>query len=276
MRTTTITVTPQYAAEVLASQNDGNRPVSKARVSRYANEMRRGRWLHTHQGIAFDVNGRLLDGQHRLAAVVEAGVDVVMQVTHDADPKTFGVIDTMKTRSLTDILVLGGYPTNASNCAAVLRMVAGYRLAWANHLGLAGGMHQANATYDDQDWLNLRNEVDDVIEEAVNLATRINTATGNRSVAGVSLVMMSALRSDPIAALEFGSKVVTPVNIPSVNSPVLRYNKWKPTAGLTGNGLTVEVFHATAQAWTAYLDGRGVRTISGEADGGLPDFANLR
>jgi len=34
----------------------------------FAEAMRRGEWMVTHQGIAFDTQGVLVDGQHRLAA----------------------------------------------------------------------------------------------------------------------------------------------------------------------------------------------------------------
>lgn len=56
--------------------------------------MRRGDWLVTHQGIAFDTRGVLVDGQHRLGAVVEADVTVKIAVFTDVEPDTFDVLDT--------------------------------------------------------------------------------------------------------------------------------------------------------------------------------------
>jgi hypothetical protein len=51
-------------------------PLSKRTVRDFAEAMRRGDWRLTHQGIAFDASGALVDGQHRLAAIVEADVPV--------------------------------------------------------------------------------------------------------------------------------------------------------------------------------------------------------
>ncbi|HEY5050458.1 MAG TPA: hypothetical protein VII50_06125, partial [Acidothermaceae bacterium] len=71
MRSKVQTITPAKAAEWLEA-NTTNRPVSRTVVRSFAEAMKRGEWIVTHQGIAFDVSGVLIDGQHRLAAVVEA------------------------------------------------------------------------------------------------------------------------------------------------------------------------------------------------------------
>ena len=42
-------------------------------VTRYASDMAEGRWVDTHEPIAMSVDGNLIDGQHRLAAVIESG-----------------------------------------------------------------------------------------------------------------------------------------------------------------------------------------------------------
>lgn len=81
MKTTIETITPQFAADVLESKNPHNRTVSEGTVQSYAQDMRNKRWTLTHQGIAFDVNGNLLDGQHRLWAVVFSECEVEMMVT---------------------------------------------------------------------------------------------------------------------------------------------------------------------------------------------------
>jgi hypothetical protein len=73
-------VTPQIAETYLWA-NHGNRPIIRNIVIRYAREMTAGNWLLTHQGICFDTSGRLVDGQHRLAAILESGVSVQMVVT---------------------------------------------------------------------------------------------------------------------------------------------------------------------------------------------------
>ena len=66
-----------------------------------------GNWQLTHQGIAFDKNGVLIDGQHRLWAIVEADVKAPLLVTRGVEPETQEAIDD-SVRSHLDILRLEG------------------------------------------------------------------------------------------------------------------------------------------------------------------------
>src|SRR5438046_2404287 len=56
-------------AEQWLAANTANRPLSRSTVRGFADAMRSGEWLVTHQGVAFDTDGVLVDGQHRLAAI---------------------------------------------------------------------------------------------------------------------------------------------------------------------------------------------------------------
>jgi hypothetical protein len=90
-------VTPTKAEEWLGA-NTSNRPLSKPTVRAFAEAMRRGEWVVTHQGIAFDSSGVLVDGQHRLAAIVEADTAVELTVFTDVGQGAFDVLDTGKRR----------------------------------------------------------------------------------------------------------------------------------------------------------------------------------
>jgi hypothetical protein len=121
MRSRVQRITPARAAELLAA-NTTNRPLSKATVRGFAEAMRRGDWLVTHQGIAFDTRGVLVDGQHRLAAIIEADVPVEMTVFTDVEPDTFDVLDTGKRRNAADVLAIEG-EKSTTMLAAMVRTV---------------------------------------------------------------------------------------------------------------------------------------------------------
>src|SRR3954454_22072526 len=114
-------ISPQRAAEMLAA-NTSNRPLSKATVRSFAEAMRRGDWLVSHQGIAFDTGGGLVDGQHRLGAVVEADLPVELSVFTDVEPDTFDVLDTGKRRNAADVLAIEG-EKSTTLLAAMVRTV---------------------------------------------------------------------------------------------------------------------------------------------------------
>lgn len=121
MLISTQVVTPEMAAKWLANQ-EGNRPLNTKAVKGYADDMRAGKWLVTHQAIAFDKNGGLIDGQHRLHAVIRAGVPVAMTIAFGADPATFAVIDIGPRRSSSDLyMIMGGRADNYKMRVAVAR-----------------------------------------------------------------------------------------------------------------------------------------------------------
>ncbi len=92
-------VTPAKALEYLATvDTTKQRPLKQPKVDNYAAAMAHGHWVVTHQGIAFDDDGNLCDGQHRLHAVVKSGVTIETQVTRNVAQKhgelfTFDAID---------------------------------------------------------------------------------------------------------------------------------------------------------------------------------------
>lgn len=102
-----LSVSPELAAQWL-TLNTNNRPLSKNAVQQLAAQIQRGEWQLTHQGIAFDEDDVLIDGQHRLAAVVKASRAVPMTVTHGVPRTAFTVMDTGRKRTGRDALALVG------------------------------------------------------------------------------------------------------------------------------------------------------------------------
>jgi hypothetical protein len=100
-----VDITPDMAADWLESrQFDGNRKPSRAKVDQLAAVMKSGGFLETHQGIAFDTEGKQIDGRHRLMAVVASGVTVRMWVFPNQTRDTFDVIDTGYARAASQFL----------------------------------------------------------------------------------------------------------------------------------------------------------------------------
>jgi hypothetical protein len=75
------TITPEMAAKYL-ERNNSNRKINKGRVTVYAKDMIDNNWTDGSP-IGFFADGDLADGQHRLLAIVESGVPVVMTVIYN-------------------------------------------------------------------------------------------------------------------------------------------------------------------------------------------------
>lgn len=95
-------------ALAMLEKNENNRPVRHAKVAQFSKMLRNGQFKWTHQGIAFDFNGKLFDGQHRLEAIVATGYTANMQVTFGCDPDTFQYVDYGTSRTAADLMYIHG------------------------------------------------------------------------------------------------------------------------------------------------------------------------
>lgn len=105
-----IDVTPEMAAEML-THNTHNRGLRPGRVERYARDMKRGRWPWNGVPITFDRDGVLIEGQHRLHAVIESGVTIRFTVIRGMPPEIQESYDLGIARTGGDALSLRGYTT---------------------------------------------------------------------------------------------------------------------------------------------------------------------
>lgn len=100
-----VLITPALAQQWLTF-NTGNRNLPANNAKYYAELIRKGEWLTTHQALAFtgDIEnpGRLLDGQTRLTAVVATGIPIKQWVFWNAPEITFAAIDGGKPRTFVD------------------------------------------------------------------------------------------------------------------------------------------------------------------------------
>lgn len=108
-------------AQAILAKNTRNRPLRKSVVRTYAQEMASGRW-HPHLPICIDSDGDLLDGQHRLSAVVECGIGQWFTVIKSLARDAFSAIDGGVKRTNADALTIGRNATNANALASIVRM----------------------------------------------------------------------------------------------------------------------------------------------------------
>lgn len=96
-------MTPKEATRIIEKSNIDNRKVRPHHVEWFSNLIKNGEWILTHQGIAFDVNGRLVDGQHRILAIAKSGVDTPILVTRNLKAEAYNAIDTHSRRNMADV-----------------------------------------------------------------------------------------------------------------------------------------------------------------------------
>ncbi|HYX22226.1 MAG TPA: hypothetical protein VFA98_15390 [Thermoanaerobaculia bacterium] len=106
MKATFKTIDPREANDLLEKHNDHNRKLRESYVNQLAEEMRHGRWQETHQAIGINCDGSLIDGQHRLAAIVASGKSQRFLVVSGVPKEAIRVIDSHSHRRTRDALAL--------------------------------------------------------------------------------------------------------------------------------------------------------------------------
>jgi hypothetical protein len=114
-------VTPDMAAALLAN-NGHNRKLNSNRVNGLVAAMRSGEWQLNGETVIVSDTGKLMDGQHRLKAVIAFGRPVDLLIAYGANEDAFHTIDTGKGRSPGDILSMSDI-RNPTACAAVAKLV---------------------------------------------------------------------------------------------------------------------------------------------------------
>ena len=114
------TITPEIAQEYLGA-NTANRNISRNRVFQYAEDMENGRWHFSGDPIKFSASGEMIDGQHRLMAVIDSKTTQEFVVIRNLGEKSKYVTDTGMPRSAANLLQFGGHK-NTNRLASAIRM----------------------------------------------------------------------------------------------------------------------------------------------------------
>jgi len=120
MQTNEILITPELANEFLLS-NKGNRKIRPYYVTYLAKQMKSGLWQEqTGDTIKINRSGDLIDGQHRLLALIKAGMSIKFLIAYEVDNMAFDVIDQGLSRSSEDALKAFG-ATNTRRIGRLIR-----------------------------------------------------------------------------------------------------------------------------------------------------------
>ena len=101
-------ITPDMAKTILTYRNKNNRKYRYNQLAKLSEAIEKGEWQVTNSGLAFDKEGNLIDGQHRLAAVLQTRKTVPMMVATNMPKEIFNVIDSGCKRTTGDALDILG------------------------------------------------------------------------------------------------------------------------------------------------------------------------
>lgn len=191
-----MTVSPGDAEQMLES-NEANRSMRARVVNAYARDMEAERWLITGETIKIGQHGELLDGQHRLAAIIQSGKTQRLLIVRDLDPDTRVVIDTGAVRNGGDALRMAGMGgNNPYALAAAARLMVLWESDRLTHM-TSGTRADDRATHQEiVQIVTERPDLRDAVADATRDYQRIGIPPGPQAMARVVLYHLDAHDAD--------------------------------------------------------------------------------
>jgi hypothetical protein len=259
-------VSPRKARSLLA-HNGRNRNLRPERVRELSGAMRRGEWELNGETIKIADDGTLLDGQHRLEAIVHSGVTIESVVVRGLPIVAQDTIDTGRKRRLADVLSLEGYP-DANALAAALNVLHRFRndqrIDYSR--GAAPTAQQALA----------------LLAANQGLIESVRVARGVTKAIGGPMGVFAALhhefgRVDPDAATEFFERLEDAVSL--TRSDPLRHLRNHLTRPRNNRNYAQRPYYVAAlmiKAFNLRRSGCGVAVLSFTAAEGFPVLEGAR
>ena len=259
-------VTPEWATKILEEHDkkvtDGKfrqRARNHKTVQAYAADMKSGNWGVTGQGISFDEDGNLLDGQHRLAAVAVSGMTVKLLVLWDVPThinkhiRSQDLFDIGKKRMVGQQLAIDGF-TYAMEMATTSRllcvMASGF---WHRYPSSTQVITVANV---------YKNNIMGMIDIMKKAATSKSKLKGHIIA---PLVLFHCV--EPDEAELFATEFVEMTNL-GKTSPVLHFHRFleRTNANTGGTDFQMRAITGLLSALYSYCNERGVEKVSGRQE----------
>lgn len=160
------TVTPEIAKGLLL-MNKSNRRLEEKRIVRYSEDIKNGKWrTETGEAIKLSKDGSILDGQHRLHAIIKANIPIDILFIEGLDSNVMPVLDTGKPRSAADVLVINGVK-NATKIASLIQGLHHYE-----RMGDLGSKSSIGYNLTNEGVLNYYRDNENFIDEIMLLSGR--------------------------------------------------------------------------------------------------------
>jgi hypothetical protein len=254
-------VTPAQAQKWLEGNVD-NRSLREARVLLHAQVLQRGEWELTGDAIVFDEDGTLLNGQHRLSAVVVTGITARFIVLRGVPAKTQEVMDTGLSRTLGDQLQRRGVPYYTWVSSALFWL---HRMSYSEEAGVAHYAEPAQRPSFRQ-LLSLYEKNKSLSDEAPKVSKHIHNL---KVRAGATLAIYHRLLEidDPNIAQEvsiFFRSWLEGTGLPA-NDPIWRLREWtlEDAAKRHTRGRAPDYRYVAyvITAWNKWRDGEPIRQL---------------
>ena len=243
-----IVITPKIAKEML-EKNTNNRKVNEKHVVFLSRQMTDGEWVYNGQSVVVSADGVLLDGQHRLLACVDSGVQFETELIDGVvSEKAFSTIDTGRIRTANDLVGMGG-GRNSHKLTAIARIIL--EIAEYNHNdGMFRMGHKRKFT---------NNEILDFVANHNGLEDFVAKTLKFKTPQVAILFILSG--NDNADVLEFISKYNNGL-FDNMNCPVKKLMEWTTQRGTNFAIIKTESAAVTIKAFKAFKKGQLCKRLS--------------
>lgn len=179
-------ITPQQAEEWLLNNNSMNRVLKPNHVDVIARDIRAGNWKFNGDAIRFDDEGMLIDGQHRLSAILKSGLSVDTLIIRGIPQEARLTIDSGIRRTAGDQMSILGVKS-ANGVAAACR----YAMILKNG-------RSASLQYSSSEILDFYNKHTEISEHV----SKTKGQVGVSSLAGAASYILSKVRPDLVQGFQ--------------------------------------------------------------------------
>lgn len=109
-------------ATKMLKNNQINRPLKGWLVDYLAKAITSGDFVYNGESVIVSKDGYLLDGQHRLSAIVKTGIPCQIELIEGVNKKVMPTIDTGSGRSAADVFAMNGFK-NCNVLAGVVKLI---------------------------------------------------------------------------------------------------------------------------------------------------------
>lgn len=254
-------VTPEMASDWLSHRTyNRNRKISKRIVGKYLTDMKAGHWKTTRQGLIFDTEGKIIDGQHRLSAVANGELTVAFWVYPDEARDNFEVLDQGYKRAVAQQL---GVP-NATTVAAASRFIASLSDADAFGLTRFNRISSPEMYHTVQEW-----------QELTRYAIAVNEVRTATWIPGAPhlAVLAQAARTDVGSAEKIESwrrGLISGDNLSSTDARLQLRNRFiRQHNILHGSRNRDMVYNLIVKSWNAYAEGKPMGVLRWQPTEGM-------
>ncbi|AUR89673.1 hypothetical protein NVP1131O_04 [Vibrio phage 1.131.O._10N.222.49.A8] len=262
-----IKITPEIAKEIL-KKNIKNRKLNKSHVSRLANEMLSGNWSYTGDAIKVSTDDVLVDGQHRLEAVISSGVSIDIELITGVSKDSFSKIDSGLKRSAGQVVQMSGMK-NPNNVAAIAKVMLNIK----DNGGVNGNFAITAKRYSNCAIHSEAERIHDDLDESQIIPKmkkeKINTPTQ-------AAMFWLYMNNDKDLVNDFVDHVSNGL-FSSSDDPCKRLkDKLTDMRGSTSMLFATTAMALTFKAWNAFVEGKKIKRLSHSVESAFPSPKEIK